>query len=69
MHILHEEMPGMWYFLIVQLQFPIEEGRISADLVHEYSASYPFESHRGQLRTAFHMSKISPAFSHRSPMA
>ena len=31
--------------------------------------TYPFESHSGLLRTAFHMSKISPAFSRRSPIA
>ena len=31
--------------------------------------TYPFESHSGLLRTAFHMSNISPAFSRRSPIA
>ena len=32
-------------------------------------STYPFESHSGLLRTAFHMSNISPAFSRRSPIA
>ena len=59
-HLPWEEIFAM-YKLLSNLLQPLMNGHLLA--------LYPFESHSGLLRTAFHMSKISPAFSRRSPIA